>query len=641
MERLIALTDNNTLISFDSGNPEQVTSTPVIGINGNLLGIDTRPANGLIYGITTANNIYTLDPNGFDSGSFDGSFTLTEEEESFLLDDALYLNLHTDNFNGGELRGQLEVELENDIVAFDIPIEESQEVGDMSPPDGPAMGAFDVIYDDATNTLRISGRFSDLTSSLLPVGEADAEGNPQSAIHLHNGVAGENGPIIRNFTVDDSGSFEGEFTLTDDEEALLLDNALYVNLHTDNFGGGELRGQVTVQVEDDVVVLGTPIEESQEAGDTVPPDGPANGMFDLIYDNSSNRLTVDGGFDALTSPLFPVGAPDAEGNPQSAVHLHNGVAGENGPIIRNLTTNDDVATLVSTLSQPFEGGVVSGFDFNPVADRLRLVGDNDQNFRINVDTGEVLVDGNLAFAEDDVNAGVNPNITASAYTNSFAGTISTALYNIDTLLDTLVLQNPPNDGTLVTVGDLGIDFDVVGGFDIVSSPDGSNTALAVSDATLYSINLETGAATSLVTIEGLSEANLLGFVALSNPMSEEMSGSDGRGNTNGRRNTRRRNANPRPNREDNLVGRAEVGSFDDITEPRNSSVQSETRVNSRLPNQMSDFLEITDFATLDDGSLQQLGLNGADIARIDALLPSVDSVAMGDLLQTDFSGAIA
>jgi hypothetical protein len=641
MERLIALTDNNTLISFDSSNPEQVISTPVTGIDGTLLGIDTRPANGLIYGITTANNIYTIDPEGFDSGSFNGSFTLTDEEESFLLDDALYLNLHTDNFNGGELRGQIDIELENDIVAFDIPIEESQEVGDMSPPDGPAMGAFDVIYDDATNTLRISGRFSDLTSSLLPVGEADAEGNPQSAIHLHNGVAGENGPIIRNFTVDDSGSFEGVFTLTAEEEALLLNNSLYVNLHTDNFGGGELRGQVTVQVEDDVVALSIPIEESQEVGDTVPPDGPANGMFDLIYDNSSNHLMVDGGFDALTSPLFPVGAPDAEGNPQSAVHLHNGVAGENGPIIRNLTTNDDVATLVSTLSQPFEGGVVSGFDFNPVADRLRLVGDNDQNFRINVDTGEVLVDGNLAFAEDDINAGVNPNITAVAYTNSFAGTTSTALYNIDTLLDTLVLQNPPNDGTLVTVGDLGIDFDVVGGFDIVSSPDGSNTALAVSDATLYSINLETGAATSLVTIEGLSEANLLGFVALSNPMAEEMSGSDGRGNTNGRRTTRRRNANPRQNREDNLVGRAEVGSFDDITEPRNSSVQSETRVNSRLPNQMSDFLEITDFATLDNGSLQQLGLNGADIARTDALLPGVDSVAISDLLQTDFSGAIA
>jgi hypothetical protein len=86
-----------------------------------------------------------------------------------------------------------------------------------------------------------------------------------------------------------------------------------------------------------------------------------------------------------------------------------------GPIIRNLTTSDDVAEFVSTLSLPFEGGTISGFDFNPVADRLRLVGDNDQDFRINVDTGAVIVDGDLAFAADDINAGVNPNVTTENY----------------------------------------------------------------------------------------------------------------------------------------------------------------------------------------------------------------------------------
>ncbi len=295
MTNFIALTDNNTLLSFASSNLGEVTSTTVTGIEGTLIGIDVRPADGKLYGLTTANQLYTLDPNGFGMGSFMGDFTLDHHEERQLLHDDLYINLHTAEFGGGELRGQIEVELENDIVTFGLPIEGAQEVGDMTPPEGaPAMGTFNVIYDDATNTLRVTGSFMDLTGSLLPVGGVDAEGNPQSAIHLHQGAVGENGPILRNLAVNEDGSFEGTFTLTDAEEALLLDQALYVNIHTDEFGAGELRGQLAVEVENDVVVLGVPIEESQEVGDMTPPVGPAMGMFDVIYDNSTNRLLIDG-----------------------------------------------------------------------------------------------------------------------------------------------------------------------------------------------------------------------------------------------------------------------------------------------------------------------------------------------------------
>lgn len=517
MQRLIALTDNNSLLTIDPQDLSSVTPIPVTGIQGTLIGIDTRPATGEIYGLTTANQLYTLNPDGFSSGDFSGQFTLNAEEAAALLDDGFYLNLHTAAFNGGELRGQLDIELENDIVAFGLPLEESQQVGDIVPPaDGPGMGSFDVIYDDATNRLTINGTFSDLTAGLLPVGNTDVEGNPQSAIHLHQGAAGENGPIVRNFTVNDDGTFTGTFTLTDAEEALLLDQAFYVNLHSDTFGGGELRGQVAVEVDGDVVELAVPIEESQQVGAVVP-DGPATGAFDVFYEATTGALGVEGSFAGLSGPLLPVGGTDVEGNPQSPVHLHLGAAGENGPIVRNLTATDDVATLVSTLSVPFAGGVVSGFDFNPVADRLRLVGDNDQNFRINVETGAVIEDGTLAFAASDINAGVNPNLTASAYTNSFAGTTSTALYNIDPLLDQLLLQSPPNDGTLVTVGDLGVDFDVVGGFDIFSTAEGDNAAFAVADSTIYAIDLETGAATRLGAL-GAGSGNLLGFVAMANPM---------------------------------------------------------------------------------------------------------------------------
>lgn len=182
--------------------------------------------------------------------------------------------------------------------------------------------------------------------------------------------------------------------------------------------------------------------------------------------------------------------------------------------IYTIDAESGAATLVSTLSQPFEGGTISGFDFNPAADRLRLVGDNDQDFRINVDTGAVIVDGDLAFAEGDSNFSVNPNVTAAAYTNSFDGTTSTQLYNIDTLLNSLVLQNPPNDGTLMTVGNLGVDFDTLGGFDILSSAAGDNTGFAVSDSVLYSIDLETGAASEVGMIGSEGGLNLQGLASI-------------------------------------------------------------------------------------------------------------------------------
>ncbi|GGC05352.1 DUF4394 domain-containing protein [Pseudoduganella buxea] len=168
------------------------------------------------------------------------------------------------------------------------------------------------------------------------------------------------------------------------------------------------------------------------------------------------------------------------------------------------------ATLKSTLTadtadttQPFTAlaGTDFGVDFNPVADRLRIVGNTGQSLRINVDTGLVTTDG-------AINGGAaNSAITASAYTNSFAGTGSTTLYGIDTVNDTLYTQNPPNNGTLATPVALGIDAGSANGFDI----DGrSNAAYLLATAggvrNLYTVNLAaTSGAATLVGALGVTE----------------------------------------------------------------------------------------------------------------------------------------
>ena len=109
------------------------------------------------------------------------------------------------------------------------------------------------------------------------------------------------------------------------------------------------------------------------------------------------------------------------------------------------------ATLVAPISETLSGRSF-GVDFNPVVDRLRVVSDARQNLRIVPDTGVASVDGMLSF-----NSYRTPNVVGAAYTNSFAGTTSTQLFNIESRLDLVTLQNPPNDGTLALIGFIGPD----------------------------------------------------------------------------------------------------------------------------------------------------------------------------------------
>lgn len=140
-----------------------------------------------------------------------------------------------------------------------------------------------------------------------------------------------------------------------------------------------------------------------------------------------------------------------------------------------------------------------GIDFNPSVDRIRVVGDTDQNLRLNPDTGALSgLDTNLNYAAGDANAGQNPTIVSAAYASNVAGTATTVLYGIDSNRDVLVIQNPPNGGTLNTVGNLGVNVSNVLGFDILTVG-GVDTAFAIFEesgqARLYRINLATGAST--------------------------------------------------------------------------------------------------------------------------------------------------
>ncbi len=157
----------------------------------------------------------------------------------------------------------------------------------------------------------------------------------------------------------------------------------------------------------------------------------------------------------------------------------------------------------SMLSEKIAVGVTVSVDFNPVADRMRIISSDGTSLRVNVEDGKAIVDGSLKFADTDGSKGKSAKVTAAAYTNSMAGTKETALYDIDTTSGSLLKQMPPNDGILNTVGPLGIKLEGPVAFDIVSDGKGGNVAFLLSGTTLHTIDLATGAAKPVGTIAGL------------------------------------------------------------------------------------------------------------------------------------------
>ena len=129
-----------------------------------------------------------------------------------------------------------------------------------------------------------------------------------------------------------------------------------------------------------------------------------------------------------------------------------GIAGSE---VYTVDPSTGAATLVSTLTVPFDGEARSGVDFTPQLDRLRLVSADGRNMRVNVAIGATAVDTPLAYAAGDPHAGTRPRITAAGYGNNRPDVATTTLFEIDSGLDVLVIQDPANDGVLKTVGPLG------------------------------------------------------------------------------------------------------------------------------------------------------------------------------------------
>ncbi|MBT4613324.1 MAG: CHRD domain-containing protein [Gemmatimonadetes bacterium] len=142
----------------------------------------------------------------------------------------IYINVHTEDYGPGEVRGQ--------IVSGDSGLTATL---DRSQAGNPVSGG--------TGTFTLSADRTSLTYEISVVGVPNV-----TAAHLHNAAAGSNGGVVRSLSgsiVDGAWVSAGVWTASDDTQPLTLDavrllvtRQIYINVHTADYGPGEVRGQV-------------------------------------------------------------------------------------------------------------------------------------------------------------------------------------------------------------------------------------------------------------------------------------------------------------------------------------------------------------------------------------------------------------
>ena len=140
-----------------------------------------------------------------------------------------YINVHTAANGGGEIRGQIRVESETGLITN---MTGGQEVPAVTT-SASALGIFTLSQNQEKLKFRVT--LAGLSSAI-------------TGAHFHTGAAGVAGPVVVNLLTYLTGNvLEGEIVPTAAFLASLSQGQIYINVHTTNNPGGEIRGQLTAE----------------------------------------------------------------------------------------------------------------------------------------------------------------------------------------------------------------------------------------------------------------------------------------------------------------------------------------------------------------------------------------------------------
>ena len=482
----VALTESGRLISFNRATPGTLMGSVVVNglaASESLLGIDYRPADDKLYALGSAGNVYTVEPAT-------GMATLKVALKAVNGDDDPFIALAGSSFavDFNPAADRMRV-VSNSGQNLRINVD----TGDATT-DGAitlAGGSATVIAAGYTNAF-----FGTTATQLFDIDAASG------LLHLqdppNNGTLAPGIPCLDNVTAFDIDARNNVGyavrTLSGLSTMFNVNIATCTGSVASALGDGEPIRGLALHPPAAPTVLGLTTDNQLAAFDPKAPNTITSTMPITGLNAGDNVIGIDiRPKDGLLYALTRAGA-------LYTVNPSTGAA----------TLKVTLAADPADATAPFSAltGTRFSVDFNPAADRLRVIGDGGQNLRINADTGATTTDA-------DINrAAAAPMVLAAAYTNSFDGAASTMLFNLDAASDVLTLQAPPNDGTLTNVGALGSDISGTAGFDIAGGANGLALAALRSGAsgpfTLYSVSLTTGAATLYRNTTGNAALNQIG-----------------------------------------------------------------------------------------------------------------------------------
>lgn len=239
--------------------------------------------------------------------------SVDEEQAKMIADRGMYVNIHTDRYPAGEVRGQI---LREARAYYRANLYGSHEVPSVMTT---GIGAVQIEWTGSDAIL--FGSFSNLMGSF----DASIAGGA----HIHTGLPGQNGPVLIgiNPSLDDDlkgGVFAAENnTLETDEDFvnLIRSRDLYINIHTDSFPPGEIRGQIVGQSQ---AILRAYLAGSNEVPNVI---SNGQGVVQAEY-RSDGSIVMYGAFDSLDGMVDESIAGGA--------HIHAGFPGRNGDILFHL-----------------------------------------------------------------------------------------------------------------------------------------------------------------------------------------------------------------------------------------------------------------------------------------------------------------
>lgn len=169
-------------------------------------------------------------------------------------------------------------------------------------------------------------------------------GSALQGVHLHDGAAGSNGPVL----VDLSSSIVNgniQFVLTG--SALtptiiqkMIEGNIYVNAHTTNNPNGEIRGQVKLEQDFGYRSL---LNGANEVP-SVSTNATGLGLFNLSFNEKKMYIWIVAS--GLSGPI-------------TGAHLHQAAAGANGPVAVDLTSNVNGNTIIDTIDVTLFSGLLN------------------------------------------------------------------------------------------------------------------------------------------------------------------------------------------------------------------------------------------------------------------------------------------